>query len=138
MKIIFTPSTGSKATLAAGGKRAPQNLRVNGQRVLQIATFPRASSAEVLPRKNHQTTVTFSVTEEYADLDAAGAAVFEAQLLSKERGTLLIICQGQQGNVSNRYIGKAVIQAIDATQRGIAVDKSYTIVGGDVSTSEPT
>lgn len=138
MKIVFSPSTGGKITLASGGKQSPQNLRINGQRVVQIAEYPRATSAEPFARKNHRTTVTFTVTQEYSDLDVAGAAVVEAHGVSYERGSLLIIAQGQAGTSANRWVTKAVIQTIDVQQRGIAVDKSYTIIGGAISTSEPT
>lgn len=138
MRILFSSRTGGKLTLAAGGKQSPQNLRINGQRLVQIATYPRAESAEPLARKNHQTTVTFTVTEEYGDLDQAGVAVIEAQGVTKERGSLLLIPKGQSGASANRWITKAVIQAVDAQQRGVAVDKSYTIIGGEMSTSEPT
>lgn len=138
MKIVFTPTTGGKVTLASGGKRSPQGLRINGQRLVQMAEYPRAESAEPIARKNHRTTVTFTVTEEYSDLDVAGAAVIESQAVSKERGVLLIISQGQAGTSANRWITKAVIQGVDAQQRGTAVDKTYTIIGGAMSTSEPT
>src|SRR5690349_12616725 len=137
MQIVFIPSSGGKLMLARGGNQSPQNLRINGQRLVQIAEYPRADDAEPFARKNHRTTVSFTVTESYAELDAAGAAVVECQGLSRERGKLLIIAQGQNGTTSNRWIMKAVIQSIDAQQRGIAVDKSYTIVGGGMSSSEP-
>jgi hypothetical protein len=128
MRIVI--QSGANETILCGGDESsqyPENLRVNGRRIAQIAEFIRAAHAGVYNRKNRRVRISFQLTREYEFAWIAAEALLVAAAELPETGTVLFTCQG--GGRKVLQLVDAVIESDDAYLVGVSVITSYNLIG---------
>ena len=126
-----------KTWLAQGEHESVAGFRINGQRLTQTAQFLRAEAISVFDRKNHQTTVTFSITRLHESTQDAEVFILEHSTGLKHSGLIAFIAQGSHGRETVRYLQAACITVDDASYIGLSTRHNYTIIGGRILNQKP-
>ncbi len=125
--------------LASGGTQAADNVRVDGQQIIQEATFFRGNSAAFYPRGNLATTLQFVVHWIFNTANLAEQFVLlhtgTLPMTNSDRSTVTCTC-GAGGETTPIYMLNAVLESARILKYdGISVDVEYTIRGSNFQTS---
>lgn len=116
--------------LAPGGFEATQQLRVNGQQIIQEVEFFRAVAKQFYARGNRENSVSWSVTRSFGSQREADAFLFTHFNNLPNSGDVFIYC-GSETDQQIITLPSAVLQAVaDASEIGTSVQVSYSIRGG--------
>jgi len=119
--------------LCEDGQLAPNSLRINGRRQVQIAQFLRASAARPLNRMNTVTTLSFSVVREHDSTRAAEEYMLQHEVAIPAAGSVTFICQDEHGAESLFYFDAGVLETTEASQVGVSTEHAYALLGGRVT-----
>ena len=123
--------------LCEAGQLAPNSLRVNGRRQVQVAQFLRAASSKIWPRKNSVTTISFSVTRQHADVRAAEDYMLNHEVAIPASGVALFVCYNEAGGESTYFFDSAALETTDSSYNGCSTFHTYTLIGGRITTEAP-
>jgi hypothetical protein len=112
------------------------NLRINGSRIVQEASFLRAVARGEFDRGNRRTEVTFDTTRLFKTQLEAETFLLEHETNIQGSGLLTFIA-GQKGKqTSTRYIKNAVVESVSSATSGCTTRHSYRIIGGIVKINQ--
>lgn len=127
--------------LAPGGTQGADNVRVDGQQIIQEAQFFRGNSAAFYPRGNLATTFQFTTHWIFNTTSAAEIFVLthtaNLPMTNSDRST--VTCQCGAGSATTPvYMANAVLESARIMRyEGISVDVEYTIKGANFQTTAP-
>ena len=137
MKIRIYNST-ENFWLSEDGQLAPDSLRVNGERAIQIAQILHAESAKTFNRLNSITTISFSLVREHASVREAEEYLIRHEADIPSSGAVEFICYDENGGESSFYLDTGYLKTTEAYYTGCSTTHSYVIVGGRITTTKPT
>ena len=123
--------------LCEDGQLAPNSLRINGRRQIQIAQFLRAAVGKPLNRKNTITTISFSVVREHASARVAEGYMLQHEAEIPEDGIVTFFCPDENEAEDIFFFDAGVLDTTEASQIGVSTEHSYTLIGGRVTTVKP-
>lgn len=133
--ILQPPDDGDPIPLAPGvedrlGDMAG-NVRVNGQRLVQVMGHYRADAVKAKSRKNRQTTLSFQCARLHASEAAAKTfcSKHDADLGDAE-GDVLMLATADA--TAGEILRDAVVAVSDSQQYGLTTITQYQVVGGAV------
>lgn len=138
--LTWTPTGSSLPTnyvLADSPASIPlTNFKINGSRLIQEATFFRATSRSFYDRGNRKTDVTFDTTRNFADQVSAESFILthETQFPGKFLVTFMAGRSGA-GSTASRYLKNAVVESVASSLTGCTTKHSYRITGGVMTTT---
>ena len=141
LKVTITTGTGSdlvRAVLCDSPDPVPQaNLRVNGQRVLQVVDLARAEWVTVRGRGNRRTLVSFETTELYDSEWEASVAILDRDAEVPETGLVeIVITDG--GRTVKRWMNGGGVESVQMLGRkGATVRWGYQLIGGEMLKAKP-
>jgi len=118
-------------------REQPNNWRVNGSPVNQVAQYLRAAQARVHQRGNVQTTITFQCAKEHASLQAAilyCMTHYRSMILT---GTALFVFESDGGATTNEYLANASCHVSEIYPVGLTTFATYNITGGKPQATSP-
>ena len=127
MKILL-----GNFSLAAGDAESPEDLRIDGRREVQTATFLRAVGAAVLARGNRLCTVSFAITREHASYGAAESFLFSHAATLPASGAVRFICEDQDG-AQVQYTALAAVATDQGRQLGVTTTHRYQLICGSLT-----
>lgn len=122
--------------LCQADQLAPNSLRVDSRRVVQIAQRLRAISAEPFARGNTVRTISFTVVREHDSVRDAEAFLVEHEAAIPSSGIVEITCHDDAGPETVFYFD-AEIEAVSAGHVGLSTEHAYTLVGGLITKDKP-
>ena len=131
MKILF-----GKTALARGADydEMPIDLKITGDRGIQVLSTIRGASARAINRGNLTTSIEFRVRKKHSTAeDAQQDAIEHASSIVTEPSQLTIITE--PGNAIY-WLNNAVISGIVSTSNGNISEHFYKIIGGNISESQ--
>ncbi len=136
MNIVFETTW-----LAPGGFQAASDVRVNGQQVVDDASFFQAASISFYPRGNVGVTLSFTTKWQFNTPQAA--EVFALMLPTmvpmgpSDSGVLQCFC-GLPPNQQTVYMAGAVLESVRVVKQiGVSVEVAYTVKGPGFQTDVP-
>ena len=127
--------------LAPGGTQGADNVRVDGQQVVQEVQFFRGTSAAFYPRGSRG--VSFQFTTHWLFNTTKLAEVFvlthltDLPMTTADRSTVTCTC-GAGSETQAIYMANAVLEGARILRYvGLAVDVEYTIRGPNFQTTSP-
>ena len=141
LKVTISTGTGSSrvvAELCDSPDPVPRhNLRVNGQRVLQVVDLARAEYVTVYGRGNRRTTISFQVTRQHRSEWEATEAVLDHDAEIPETGLLELVIT-DNGRTIKRWLANAGVESVQMVgQIGATTQWAYSIIGGEVLKRKP-
>ena len=124
--------------LCEDGQLAPNSLRINGRRQVQIAPLLRALASKVFNRLNTVTTISFSVVREHATTRAAEEYMLQHEVDIPDTGIVTFLCPDANQAESTFYFDAGVLDTTEASQIGVSTEHSYTLIGGRITIVKPT
>ena len=124
MKIEYGST--SPVTLADAGEPGLSNLKVNGQRLVQLEPLLRAPSKAVLPRSNHHTVVSFTASQLHASLQAAQEFIALHQGALADSGDLVITASDGTTKVK---LAAACLASCEGSIIGVTTITNYVFEG---------
>lgn len=122
--------------LAKGGREGPQGFSVNGQRVVQAATFLRGDASRQIARGNRTTTIGFAVARGHNTIQDAERFCLEHELDVPDSG-LIILTAGEGATTVSRFLTGCVV-SVESDYEGVMTVTRYTLVGGKMLKIKPT
>lgn len=139
---IYDQSDASLAPLFLAGANSyeePNNFKLNGQRVVEIAEFLRAEYIKVFYRNNRKTSISFQTARLHANIQTAEAFVMDHESTVTVMGLLEITLVSDKGAQTFRYINNAAVESVTLVSwTGITTIHEYSLVGGVVLKVKPT
>lgn len=125
MKIVF-----DHIELARGNSHCenPIDLKIRGQKELQLATLLRAEEVRVFDRGNLRTLITFKVIRKHANKEESESFVLQhAAVLAAAQGRALFFLEDQDKR--SFILNDASVRQIDSQSEGVTSFHTYEIVG---------
>lgn len=112
------------------------NFRINGSRLIQEATFFRATSRAFYDRGNRKTEITFDTTRQFNDQVSAESFILlhETQFPGQFLATFIAGRSGA-GATASRFIKNAVVESVSSALIGCTTKHGYRITGGVMATT---
>jgi hypothetical protein len=137
MKIILYISSTQQYTLANGPERGvglhvgPSHMSHNSDLLAQVTPRLNATYAKPKPKGNLTTRMSFQVSVELADEQAAVIYAARYPIVTPRAGEIRLL-SWRENVVSVQRILNCVITSINPQQDGVSVDISYSMIGGEV------
>lgn len=136
LKITITGGSGpdrKTAVLLDSPDPLPRhNLRVNGQRILQVANFARAEFVWVFDRGNRRTTLSWETTRQHADELEASVFALDHDAAVPAVGDVMIEISDGASTVTRYMADAGVEQVAMIEQIGATTRWGYGVTGGGI------
>jgi hypothetical protein len=130
MRVILEYDNQTKFELAGRDKDTVSDFVIQGTRLGEVAEFLRAESALPLDRKNRRLAISFRVTREHADVNAAEKYILEHEGRIKHGAGKVYFVSGG-GNLPGFIltITNVLLEACESTYLGVSTFHSYRMQG---------
>ena len=109
----------------------PEDFVLDGQEAVQVEGFLRAARSQAFARGNTATSVSFRVTKEHADAQAAEEYIATHHGAIPKTGALTFVAESAGGGGANRTLGDAALKATRRSYIGCTSIFQFEFVGGD-------
>jgi len=123
--------------LARGERESVADLQINGRRIIQIAQLLRADEIKMFDRKNHQTTVSFSVSRLHSSVQASECFILEHSTGLPGQGLVTFVATDDNGRDVERHLQAACIEIDESRYIGRSTHHTYTVIGGKMLKQKP-
>lgn len=119
--------------LCAGvaGAEYLEDFAIDGEEVVQMATFLRAAAGKALARGNTTTSISFSVSKEHANFETAEGYLCKMQADIPKTGDVVFTTEAAATPSEKYKLSDATIKRASRRQIGVSTRCSYLIQGGD-------
>ncbi len=136
MNILFETTW-----LAPGGFQAAADVRVNGQQIVDDASFFQAAAMAFYPRGNLSDTLAFSTKWQFSTPTAAEVFALTLPTMvpmsASDSGVVQCIC-GNAPNAQTVYMNNAVLESVRVIKQiGTSVEVAYVLKGPGFQTDIP-
>ena len=119
-------------------RERPGDLRINGRRLVQEATFLRALQARMYNRKNVKTTISFQVSREHDDIITCQEFMLSHYYGLPGSGNAKFVCESDSGSQATLWLANAVLGVMDFYHKGVSSFHVYQLAGGMITTEDPS
>jgi hypothetical protein len=123
--------------LAEAGREGSDELKVNGQRAIDVQSFLRAANVGCFQRGNKVCRISFAVTRKHETLLEAQNYVLKQSSDIPTTGAVKIVSFNPGGEEAVWYLRDGFLESHDSNMIGVTTFHNYALVGAYLTSERP-